>query len=181
MYKKLTHVEHILKRPDSYVGTIVPEIEHHWILRDNTFVLRPIRISPGLLKIFDEVLVNALDQATLHPKKVTRIKIGLGETISIENNGPSIPIERHSETGIWTPELIFGHLLTSSNYDDEEQRIVGGRNGYGAKLTNVFSKWLRLTVINEGQSYTQTWKNNMQECSPPVIEKTSSKNKVGLE
>ena len=98
MYKKLTHVEHILKRPDSYVGTIVPEIEHHWVLRDNKFVLRPIRISPGLLKIFDEVLVNALDQATLHPKKVTRIKIQLGETITIENNGPSIPIERHAET-----------------------------------------------------------------------------------
>ena len=181
MYKKLTHVEHILKRPDSYVGTIVPEIEHHWILRDNKFVLRPIRISPGLLKIFDEVLVNALDQATLHPKKVTRIKISLGETITIENNGPSIPIERHAETGVWTPELIFGHLLTSSNYNDDEERVVGGRNGYGAKLTNVFSKWFKLTVINEGQSYTQIWKNNMQECSAPIIEKTSGRNKVCIE
>ena len=181
MYKKLTHVEHILKRPDSYVGTIVPEIEQHWVLKDDKFVLRPIRISPGLLKIFDEVLVNALDQATVHPKKVTRIKISLGETISIENNGPPIPIERHAETGIWTPELIFGHLLTSSNYNDEEERIVGGRNGYGAKLTNVFSKWFRLTVVNEGQQYVQIWKNNMQECSQPVIEKTANRNKVRIE
>ena len=38
------------------------------------------------------------------------------------------------------PELVFGHLLTSSNYDDKEKKVTGGRNGYGAKLTNIFSK-----------------------------------------
>ena len=37
-------------------------------------------------------------------------------------------------------ELIFGHLLTSSNYNDSNNKITGGRNGYGAKLTNIFSE-----------------------------------------
>ena len=40
--------------------------------------------------------------------------------------------------GIYVPELIFGHLLTSSNYDDDEKKTTGGRNGYGAKLANIF-------------------------------------------
>lgn len=181
MYKKLTHVEHILKRPDSYVGSIVPEVENHWVIQEEgTFELKPIIVSPGLLKIFDEILVNALDQATTHPKDVKKIQVTIGDTICIENNGPSIAIERHAETGIWVPELIFGHLLTSSNYDDDQQRIVGGRNGYGAKLTNVFSKKFELVVINNGQMYTQTWENNMSVCHPPIIKKKAGKDLVRI-
>lgn len=36
--------------------------------------------------------------------------------------------------------MIFGHLLTSSNYEDNKKKVTGGRNGYGAKLANIFSK-----------------------------------------
>ncbi len=50
----------------------------------------------------------------------------------------------HKEHGCYVPELVFGHLLTSSNYDDKQKKVTGGRNGYGAKLTNIFSK--RFTV-----------------------------------
>lgn len=56
------------------------------------------------------------------------------------NNGPSIPVQIHKEMNIYVPEMIFGILLTGSNYDDTEKRVVGGRNGYGAKLTNIYSK-----------------------------------------
>ena len=60
--------------------------------------------------------------------------------ITIYNNGKGIPIKIHNTYNIYVPELIFGHLLTSSNYNDNERKITGGRNGFGAKLTNVFSK-----------------------------------------
>ena len=50
----------------------------------------------------------------------------------------------HSEHGCYVPELIFGHLLTGSNFDDDEKKTTGGRNGYGAKLANIFST--RFTV-----------------------------------
>ena len=57
------------------------------------------------------------------------------------------------------PELVFGHLLTSDNYDDSERKVVGGRNGYGAKLTNIFSN--RFTVetadCERKKRYKQTW------------------------
>jgi DNA topoisomerase-2 len=36
--------------------------------------------------------------------------------------------------------MIFGHLLTSSNYNDDQKKVTGGRNGYGAKICNIFSK-----------------------------------------
>ncbi|KAI0548975.1 DNA topoisomerase [Xylaria curta] len=50
-----------------------------------------------------------------------------------------IPVEIHQKEKDYIPELVFGHLLAGSNFDDEEERIVGGRNGYGAKLCDVFS------------------------------------------
>ena len=71
------------------------------------------------------------------------IKVNIDEAhnqISIKNNGRGIPVEIHKEYGIYVPELIFGNLLTSSNYNDNIRKVTGGRNGYGAKLTNIFSK-----------------------------------------
>ena len=60
--------------------------------------------------------------------------------ISVWNNGRGIPIEIHKEQNVYVPTLIFGHLLTSSNYDDSQKKVTGGRNGFGAKLCNIFSK-----------------------------------------
>ena len=59
--------------------------------------------------------------------------------ISIWNNGRGIPVEMHATEKMYVPELIFGTLLTSSNYDDDQKKVTGGRNGYGAKLCNIFS------------------------------------------
>lgn len=58
--------------------------------------------------------------------------------VSVYNNGDSVPIEIHQEEKIYVPELIFGHLLTSSNHDDNVKKTTDGRNGDGAELTNIF-------------------------------------------
>jgi DNA gyrase/topoisomerase IV subunit B len=77
--------------------------------------------------------------------------------------GDGIPVDKHAETGVWAPELIFGHLLTSSNYDKTEEKTVGGKNGYGAKLTNIFSKEFTIDTVDHRakKRYTQTWTANM--------------------
>ena len=59
--------------------------------------------------------------------------------ISVWNNGRGIPVEMHAKEKMYVPELIFGTLLTSSNYNDDQKKVTGGRNGYGAKLCNIFS------------------------------------------
>lgn len=96
-------------------------------------------------------------------------------TISVFNNGRGIPIEIHSREKIYIPELIFGHLLASSNYDDEEKRLTGGRNGYGAKLANIYSHEFTVETAdkNTKQIYKQTWTNNMGICGKAKITKNS--------
>lgn len=102
---------------------------------------RPVTYVPGLYKIFDEILVNAADNKQRDPK-MDSVKVTIDaeqNLISVYNNGDGVPVEIHQEEQVYVPELIFGHLLTSSNYDDSVKKTTGGRNGYGAKLTNIFS------------------------------------------
>lgn len=97
---------------------------------------------------------------------MTRIDITLSSTtISILNDGQCIPIQLHKQHKVYIPELIFGHLLTSSNYEDSVNKVTGGRNGYGAKLTNIFSNLFEVEVA-DGENKKKlkiVWQNNMKE------------------
>ena len=110
--QKISHLDHILKRPDSYVGPTAHTNELYWILEGNKFVQKNIDYSPALLKIFDEILVNAIDRNSMFPKLVKSINIVVDKvngSISIENNGPlgGIAVLKHATENIWNPELTF--------------------------------------------------------------------------
>jgi hypothetical protein len=77
--------------------------------------------------------------------------------ISVENDGKGIPVEIHETEGVYVPQMVFGELLTGDNYDDGEDRVVGGRNGYGAKLANIFSTRFEVATCDKasGQIYKQ--------------------------
>ena len=183
--QKLTHIEHILKRPDSYVGPVDQVREPYWVIEGDAFVKKSAQYSPALLKIFDEILVNAIDRNSLFPKGVSSILVDVDRavgSVTISNNGPlgGITVREHPTEGAWNPELTFGHLLTSTNYDDTQKRIVGGRNGYGAKLANIYSSHFDIT-IKDGENkllYTQCWLDNMTKCHPPKIKKYSGATSV---
>jgi DNA topoisomerase II len=177
--KKLTHIEHILKRPDSYVGPVSQTTESYWVLTgENTFRKENLTYSPGLLKIFDEILVNCVDRNSLHPKGVTSIAVSIeSDSITIENNGPlgGLSVVLNEKEAVYNPELVFGHLLTSTNYDDSQKRLVGGRNGYGAKLANIYSSQFSIVVKDSEthQTYKQQWRDNMTSPGKPKITKHS--------
>ncbi|KAG4301845.1 hypothetical protein PCANB_002090 [Pneumocystis canis] len=175
IYQKLSQLEHILKRPDTYIGSIESTSQQVWVYDSdtNTMKYRQISIVPGLYKIFDEILVNAADNKIRDPN-MDMIKVEFSRNqnvVSVYNNGRGIPIEIHDKEKIWIPELIFGHLLTSSNYDDEQKKVTGGRNGYGAKLCNVFSTEFIVETADRitKKTYKQIFSNNMTKKSDPVI------------
>merc|ERR1719454_1907772 len=93
-------------------------------------------------------------------------------SISVMNNGKGIPVQMHKDHNCYVPELIFGHLLTSDNYNDAEKKVTGGRNGYGAKLTNVFSKKFIIETADKkaGQKYTQVFEDNMSKKNKPKLQ-----------
>ncbi len=152
--------------------------EKNWVLDNETqkIVQREITFTPGLYKIFDEILVNAADNKVRDPKMDTiRVDINQDKNeIKIFNNGLGIPIEMHKEANMYVPTLIFGHLLTSSNYDDNKAKYTGGRNGFGAKLCNVFSTKFTVETAYGGKLFKQTWKSNMSAANDYDIKDHSS-------
>jgi DNA topoisomerase-2 len=181
-YKKLSHREHVLELPDTYIGSVDTIDDMRWVYNSETqkMEFKSLKFNPGLYKIFDEVLVNARD-AMVRSGNVKHLDVTVGivdgvYTISVKNDGEGIPIEIHKETNVYTPELIFGHLLTSGNYNKEEEKIVGGKNGYGAKLANIFSTKFVVETLHptSGKSYSQTWTNNMSVCEKATLKKASS-------
>ncbi|MGH0142037.1 UNVERIFIED_CONTAM: hypothetical protein FKN15_075068 [Acipenser sinensis] len=159
VYQKKTQLEHILLRPDTYVGSVEPVTQQMWVFDEDVGMnLREITYVPGMYKIFDEILVNAADNKQ-RDKNMSCIKITIdpeSNIISIWNNGKGIPVVEHKNEKMYVPALIFGHLLTSSNYDDDEKKVTGGRNGYGAKLCNIFST--KFTVETASKEYKHSFK-----------------------
>lgn len=179
-YQKKSHLEHILDLPDTYIGSVDPLSVTVWLFNEETNMMEEQTITyiPGLFKIFDEVLVNANDHKIRCPQ-LKNIKVEIDETsgkISVWNDGSGIDVELH-ESGVYAPELIFGHLLTSANYDKDEKKLTGGKNGYGAKLANIYSTFFRVETVDDirEKKYIQEFTNNMRTIGKPKI--TTSKGK----
>ena len=180
IYQKKTQLEHIILRPDTYIGSVETIKNMMWVWNaagEQEMEYREISYVPGFYKIFDEILVNAADNKIRDPKMDT-LKVVIDKeagSISVMNNGRGIPVKVHKGEGVYVPELIFGHLLTSSNYDDGEKKVTGGRNGYGAKLCNIFSREFIVETADKesGKKFKQVFKKNMSIKGEPIITSNS--------
>lgn len=190
-YQQKTDREHILSNPDTYIGSVEEIDSDSWILNDSgtKIISKNIRYIPGLFKLFDEGIVNCRDHVVRMTQAVannvenslpvTYIDISIQEdgTIIMTNDGNGIDVAQHPEYKIWIPELIFGHLRTSTNYDKTEKKIVGGKNGFGFKLVLIWSTYGSVETVDHvrGLKYRQEFKNNLDELCPPVITKCKTK------
>jgi DNA topoisomerase-2 len=189
-YKKYELLEHILALPDTYIGSIEPQKINTYVYNDVSKKMeeKELIYIPGFLKIFDEVIVNAIDHSMRlkseqshkdDVKHVKNIKITIDKNtgyITVYNDGNGVDIKKHSSYGeLWIPEMIFGELLTSTNYDKNEEKIWGGKNGYGSKLANIFSKEFTIETVDhyEKKIYIQTFRNNMTERDVPTVKACS--------
>jgi DNA topoisomerase-2 len=212
-YQKMTDREHILRKPDTYIGTIERAETMEYVMDASppvdiigdatsaapaapapapaTLTRRNITYIPGLYKLFDEGMVNMRDhvvrqaQAVADGKPdalpVTTLEVEIDPadgTIHMTNDGNGIDVAQHPEHKLWVPEMIFGHLRTSTNYDEnKKEKIVGGKNGFGFKLVLIWSVWGRVETVDHirGLKYVQEFKNNLSEIIPPVITKSKVK------
>ena len=177
-YIQLDPISHILKRPDMYMGSNRFKEGEDYVA-DNHFNIRKKTIStcPALTRIFIEVLSNAIDNNERSKKEgvhSSKIKVMVdkdtGET-SVWNDGDIVPVEINNEQKCYNHTLIFGRLLSGSNYNDEEERELAGRNGLGSKLCNVCSKFFKVEGADpaNGKKLEQIWTNNMRNTEGPKI------------
>lgn len=180
-YVKMNPEEHVLARPGMYVGSMEKDEFNTWILDENNekMIKKNIKYVPGLYKIYDELLVNILDhmkriemEKLKNPVKTIKVNIDISENkIEVYNDGDGIDIEIHPEHKIYIPELIFGNMLTSTNYDEKEEKVIGGMNGIGSKACNIFSKKFIIETVdaNKKLKYIQEFEDNMSKKNKPKI------------
>jgi DNA topoisomerase-2 len=184
-----TDKQHILDNPDTYIGSVETVDADMWIMNETSdkIIEKNISYIPGLFKLFDEGIVNCRDHVVRMQSKidanvenslpVTYIDIAIQEdgTIVMINDGNGIDVVQHPEYKTWVPELIFGHLRTSTNYNKEEKKIVGGKNGFGFKLVLIWSTYGTIETVDHirGLKYTQEFRNNLDTICPPKITKAS--------
>lgn len=188
-YQQKTDKAHILDNPDTYIGSVENIETDCYVFDDGKIVSKLISVNPGLYKLFDEGIVNCRDhavrckQAIVDGKPdtlpVSYIDIGISDdgVITLINDGNGIDVAEHPEYKIWIPELIFGHLRTSTNYDKTEKKIVGGKNGFGFKLVLIWSTWGKIETVDHvrGLKYVQEFSNNLSDISKPKITKVKGK------
>ena len=186
-YQKKTDKEHILSNPDTYIGSVenVEHIEYIFDDKSNSIKSSEIQLIPGLFKLFDEGIVNSRDHVIRmlssgdDNNNVTKIEVTVSDdgTITIYNDGNGIDIEKHPEYDIWIPEMIFGHLRTGTNYNKEEKKIVGGKNGFGVKLIYIWSTYGELETVDHkrGLKYSQKFTENLDKIHEPNITKSKVK------
>ena len=175
---------HIYDTPDTYAGGADKISEVLAIMDGDSIKHSEIEFIPVLYNMFNEILVNARDQRERlkdnpEASQVTEIRFNCNKEtgeLSIYNNGDGIVIKKH-KSGVYNPQLIFGRLLTSSNYKKGEKRTVGGKNGYGAKIVNIFSNNFDIETVDRitKQKYNQSFKENMKIVEDPIIKKSSAK------
>ena len=193
-YQQKTDKQHILDNPDTYIGSVEKVDADLWILSksveaEEKIVERNMTYIPGLFKLFDEGVVNCRDhvirmdaavkagQPNSIPVSYIDISIEEDGTIVMINDGNGIDIAEHPEYKVYIPELIFGHLRTSTNYNKDEKKIVGGKNGFGFKLVLIWSTYGQVETVDHvrGLKYVQEFKNNLDEICKPVITKCKTK------
>ena len=184
-----TDKQHILDNPDTYIGAVEQIDADMWIMSedDEKIIEKNISYIPGLFKLFDEGIVNCRDHVVRMKTRVdsksdnalpvTHIDVSIEPdgTITMINDGNGIDVAQ--KDGIWIPELVFGHLRTSTNYNKDEKKIVGGKNGFGFKLVLIWSTYGRIETIDHirGLKYIQEYKNNLDEICKPSITKCKNK------
>jgi DNA topoisomerase-2 len=138
-------------------------------------IQKEVTYNPGLLKIFDEIVTNSVDESKRAGSKLNTVKVDIDRAtnyINIWDNG-GIPVVKHTQHKEWIPEMIFSNLKAGSNFNDEEQRTGAGTNGVGSTLTNIYSKEFTVTTCDGANHFTQTFSNNMRKRTAPKTKKST--------
>lgn len=183
-FVQLTEKEHGIEK-SMHLGSHKVSTYDIYTYRDGVIALEPVKYSQVFYKMFDEILVNAMDVKmkfnTIKTIEITFDK-ATGE-ISIHNDGSrGIPcgiVKTSNGTPIYLPEMLYTHFRSGSNHKkckkttENTDHISTGTNGLGCKLVTVNATYVSIEThdIERKIHYTQIIENQMDVIHPPTIEK----------
>lgn len=178
-YQLLSELHAIFLRPEAYAGSDVPVTETLYVPNNagDHMEQESLHYNPVLLKVLDELVCNAVDQHERHPTKTTQLKVTLASNhFIVWNNGPTIAVKIDQDVHVtaYLPTVLFSMLHSGSNFDDTQDRKVGGKNGLGCKLPNIFAIEMIVEcndVSQTGLHFSQRFSDHMTKSDEPKISK----------
>lgn len=166
----LSDGEHVLKRPSMYIGAIDETEVSDFVIADESITYQTVKYIPGLIKIIDEIIANAIDESIRHDFKVaTTIKVYVEDNkVSVEDDGNGIPIIKEAKTDQWMPVCAWGMAKAGANFNNDESRTTIGLNGVGSFATNVFSTKFIGETCDRSKKLRVTFKKNATELNIDV-------------
>jgi DNA gyrase/topoisomerase IV subunit B len=168
-FKVLSDIEHVLHRPSMYIGSVDLTERTSYLYKDDKFEYASYTFVPGLIKIIDEIIDNAVDVAIRTKFRCNKIRVRVTENeITVQDNGSGIPVEKLNGTDQYLPELAWSQMRAGTSFEDDRETI--GANGLGSVACNIFST--RFTGISDdGQRrFTLKCKNNLSDISHDITD-----------
>lgn len=157
-FKVLSDIEHVLQVSSRYIGSIKNTKIQEYVFENDCFVEKELFLNFGFMKIFQEILDNAVDVHVKNKTPNAKIWVKMDKKgFSVKDNGSGIPIRKY-ENDMWVPELAWTQLRAGTNFNVDTSI---GMHGEGSSLTNIFSKEFIGTTASEGKKFIITCKNNL--------------------
>ena len=153
----LEGLDAVRKRPGMYIGSTGTKGLHHLVW---------------------EVVDNSIDEFLAGYGDLINVFINKDGSITVEDEGRGIPVDKHHSNGLPALEIIMTTLHAGGKFNNQSYSFSGGLHGVGVSVVNALSEWLEIRTCWQGSEYVQRYKQGKKDSS---IRKVGPCDKSGTE